>query len=118
MAGGEAARVGEDGEAGPGAGIVALAGEIGGERVARLGQLRRAVRPRAWAPISAAEAWPSAQAFTSCPSAATRPSPSSDEVDDDPAAADRRALLDARLRRPPAGAGCGIDAARRRMSRV
>ena len=41
MARGEAPRLGEDGEARPVAGIVARAGEEGGERVARLGQLRR-----------------------------------------------------------------------------
>ena len=58
---------------GPVAGIVAAGRRGSRERIPRRRQARRRVRPIACRPISAAEAWPSAQAFTSCPSAATRP---------------------------------------------
>ena len=60
-----AARVGEDVEAGPVARIVARAGEVIGERVAGFGQFGGASGRSHVAPISEAEAWPSAQARTS-----------------------------------------------------
>lgn len=115
MAGGIAPRLGENGEARPGAGIGAGSGEEGGEQFARLGG-PACVRPSACAPIKAAAAWPSAQALTSWPSAAIRPSASRSSATSTrlPQTGE---CFSAKACAPSSRPRCGIPAASLNMSR-